>query len=75
MLPLQSARIDSPEFDTPEADRFAADSDASLSQKVFNITVAEIEAIVEPDSVTDDVGWESVALISIHAATLSISPG
>jgi hypothetical protein len=31
MLPLQSARIDSPEFDTPEADRFAADSDAALS--------------------------------------------
>jgi hypothetical protein len=30
VLPLQSARIDSPEFYTPEADRFAADSDASL---------------------------------------------
>jgi len=59
----------------PEADRFAADSDASLSQKVFNITVTEIEAIVEQDSVTDDVGWESVALISIHGAILSISPG
>ncbi len=30
VLPLQSARIDSPEFYTPEADRFAADSDASF---------------------------------------------
>jgi len=30
VLPLQSARIDSPEFYTPEADRFAADSNASF---------------------------------------------
>ena len=33
-----------------------ADGYASLSQ-------AEIEAIVEPDSVGNDIGWESMAFI------------
>ena len=35
-------------------------------QEIFNIPVAEIEAIVEPDSVADDIWRESVALICIH---------
>jgi hypothetical protein len=35
--------------------------------------VAEVEAIVEPDGVADDIGWEPVALISIHGPILSIS--
>ena len=35
--------------------------------------VTEVEAIVEPDGVADDVGWESVTLISIHEAILAIS--
>ena len=70
---LQSARIDSPEFDTPEADRFAADNDASLSEQIFDITMAEIEAIVEPDGVTDDISRESVSFVGIHGPILSIS--
>jgi hypothetical protein len=35
--------------------------------------VAEIETIVEPDDVTDDIGWESVAFISIHPSIIQIS--
>ena len=57
----------------PEADRFASDSDSSLSQEIFNIAVAQVEAVVEPDCITDDIGWESVALVSIHAPILAIS--
>ena len=33
---------------------------------------AEIEKIVEPDGVADDVRWESVAFISVHHRILPI---
>ena len=51
---------------------YAADSDTSLGQSIFDITVAQIEWIVEPDCVGDDVGWESVALLDLHSAILPI---
>ena len=41
MPSLQSACIDSTEFDAPQADRFPSDDDASFSQKIFDIAVAE----------------------------------
>ncbi|MFT6958906.1 MAG: hypothetical protein ACJAYC_003930, partial [Halieaceae bacterium] len=73
VLSLESTGIDGTEFDTPEPDSFATDSDTTLSQEIFYISMAEIEAIVQPDSVTDDVGRESVTLICIHAPILSSS--
>lgn len=57
----------------PKTDRFTADYDASLREQVFNITMAEIEAIVEPDGVGNDVGWESVTPINVHAPILAVS--
>ena len=38
------------------------------------IAVTQNESMVEPDGITDDGGWESMALVSIHEAILSISP-
>ena len=32
-----------------------ADSDVSLDQKAFNISVAEVESVVEPDGVRNDI--------------------
>ena len=40
---------------------------------VEGVTVTQVESKVEPDSVTDDVGWESVAFVSIHQPILAIS--
>ena len=34
--------------------------------------MAEIEAIVEPDRIADDVGWESVAFVGIPHLILPI---
>ena len=39
---------------TPLPNRFIAHEDAPLSQKVFNVAVAQREAVVEPDRVTDN---------------------
>ena len=66
MLALQSLRVESTELDAPEPDGLIADCDATLSKEIFYIPVAEIEAIVEPDGIADDIGRESVTLVDIH---------
>jgi hypothetical protein len=50
-----------------------ADSVSALGDQVFHITVTEIESVVEPDSITNDVWRESMALVCIHTPILSIS--
>ena len=70
VLSLQSSGINSSKFDTPETDRFATDGDTSLSEKIFDISMAQVEAIVEPDGVGDDIWRESVALVGIHGPIL-----
>jgi len=46
MSTLQATGIFGAELDAPEPDRFSADSDTSLSQKIFDITVTQIESEV-----------------------------
>ncbi len=58
VLSLQSACINGTEFYAPETDRFSGYCDASLAQQIFDIAEAQIETIVEPDCVTDDIGRE-----------------
>jgi hypothetical protein len=66
MLALQSLRAESTELDAPEPDGLIADCNATLSQEIFDIAVAEVEAIVQPDCIADDIGRESVTFVSIH---------
>ena len=40
-----------------------ADSNASLNQDIFDIPMAQIESIIEPDGVGDDIGWGRLAVI------------
>jgi hypothetical protein len=54
--------------------------DAPLSQQIFNewsgtpaMAEVEVETIVESDGVSDDIGRESMAPISIHLLILPIS--
>jgi hypothetical protein len=70
---LQATCKNGTELDAPEADRFSADSDTSLGWKIFYISVAEIEAIVEPDAAGNDVWRKSVAFISIHSPILPVT--
>jgi len=48
---FQSAGINGAEFDAPKADGLSAGSDASFGEEVFDILMAEVEAIIEQDSV------------------------
>jgi len=47
----------------PQTNGFIADSDAPLSQQVFDVAVAQVESVVEPNGILDNFGWESVALV------------
>jgi hypothetical protein len=58
---VKSAGIYSSESDTPETDRFSNDCDASFSQQVFDIAMAQA------------IRWESVAFINSHQPILPIS--
>ena len=73
VFPLQPSSVYSTEFDAPEANRFSADYDASLSQKILDIPVAEVETEVEPDGIRNDIWRESVPFISIHPSIIPIS--
>ena len=57
MLWFQSSGADGAEFDAPEADRFPGDDDATLSQEVFDVAVAQFESVIGPDSIGNDIGW------------------
>ena len=57
----------------PETDGFTADSDAAFSEEIFDIPMAEVESVVEPNSVGDDIRRESMAFVCIHEPIVSIS--
>lgn len=69
--PLQAASLNSNELIAPQANSFSTDSDASFSKQVFNVPMAQVEAIVEPDAIGNDIWRKSVAFICIHRPILS----
>ena len=81
VLSLQSSGVKGPELNAPEPDCFAGYSDATFSEQIFNIPMAKIESIVEPDGIRNDVRRESVAFIGIpppilpRLASLLVSTG
>ena len=72
VLSLQSPGVSGSELDTPEPDRFSANGDASLGQEVLEIAVTQVEAIVEPDGIGNDIWRESMTLVSIRDPIVSI---
>jgi hypothetical protein len=66
-----------PKFEAPLPDGFRGDDDASLCQKLFNITKTEGETEIQPDTVTDNFRREAKAfllggrLMCFHEAILS----
>lgn len=50
VVSLQTPGVFRAKLDATQTDRLAADSDASLSEQVFNVTMAEIESVVKPDA-------------------------
>ena len=63
---FESTCVPSAKLDTPESDGFVANNNAPFGKEVFDITIAQVESIVEPHRVTDNVGRKSVTLVGFH---------
>ena len=59
------------ELDAPQSDGFAADSNTSLGEKIFNIAMAEVEALVEPDCVRNNSWREAMPFGCVHLLILT----
>jgi hypothetical protein len=73
MSSFKLASILSTELDTPEPNGLVTDSNVSLCKQIFNITMTQIETLVEPNCVTDNLGWEPMAFVGIHPPILSVT--
>ena len=70
MFFLRASGIQSAELIAPKPDRFPCNENAALSKQVFDIPVAEIESVVEPHGIADDVGWKSMTFVVVHPPIL-----
>jgi hypothetical protein len=70
----QPLRVHCPKLEAQRADGFVANSDATFSEKIFNISVAEAGVILEPDCMAYDRQRESIALVGIHVKNCSQQP-
>jgi len=70
--PSKSPGVFGPKLDTPQSGRFVADHDSALGHEIFDVTNTQIEAVIEPDSVLNDLGRKRMTLIRrcglIHSA-------
>jgi hypothetical protein len=73
MFSFQSTGIYGTKLDTPETNRFCADTGSSFIEEIFDVAVAQVESIVEPNIIGNNVRWESVSLISSHVLIISKS--
>ena len=74
---LQFANIICAELLTPQPNRFIGYEDASLRQKILDVSEAEAETMIGPDRVTDDLGRKPIAgvasrPIALHGTSLSV---
>ena len=60
---FQTSSISRPKFVTPQPDGFVADDNASLSQEIFDIPMAEIESMIKPNCILNDFRWKAVAFV------------
>jgi hypothetical protein len=49
--------------------------DASLSKQIFDVSMTEVKPEIEPNSVADDVGRETMAFVCIHRLILAFTAG
>ena len=52
-----------PKFPTPLADRLVADGDPTLGPELFDLPEAEVEAMIKPDGIGNDLRRKAVATI------------
>ena len=61
----QAIGIILPKLATPLTDHCVGHVDAAFKQQLLHVAVAQSEAIVEPDSVTDDLTGKAVVFVTL----------
>src|SRR5262249_37008319 len=54
-----------PKLPAPFADGFVGHRDTALEQEFLHVAIAQGEAIVEPDAMTDDLAGKAVVLVTL----------
>lgn len=67
---FESSGIYCSELDASEANGLVADCDPAFSQEILDIAVTEVESIVEPEGVADDIWRNSVTFVDIDRQIL-----
>jgi hypothetical protein len=63
--PLEAVGIGPPEAQAPFTDSLVADHDASCGEDQLDFAQAQAEAVIQPDGLVDDFGWEAEAPVRI----------
>lgn len=73
---LKPSDVVGSEFSAPSPDGFVRNNDSAFGQKIFNITEAQTEAMIDPHGVTDDFRRETVSVVmgsgALHQMSLSV---
>ena len=77
MAPAQSLRVFRAKLLAPVANGLVADGNTSFGQQILDVSCAEVEAVIKPHGVLDDLRRESVAFVHrmkrLHASMLAHS--
>src|SRR6516225_7425125 len=75
LTPLQFSGIVGTEFLTPQPNRLIRDDDSSFGQKILDISEAQVETMVKPHAIADDLGRETMTGIArpivLHGTSVS----
>jgi hypothetical protein len=73
---LKTSGIVGSEFPAPLSDSFVRNNNSAFGQKIFNITEAQTEAMIDPYGVADDFRRETVSVVTgwgaLHEMSLSV---
>jgi hypothetical protein len=73
---LETFGIVGPELPAPSSDGFIRNNDATFGEKIFHVTEAHAEAMIDPDGVADDFRWEAESVVAgsgaLHEMSLSV---
>ena len=76
LFTLKTSGIVGAEFPAPLSDGFIRHNDSAFGQKIFNITEAQTEAMIDPYGVADDFRRETVSVVTgwgaLHEMSLSV---
>ena len=62
---LQPIRVVPPKLQTPLPNGFMGDVDTAFAQQFLHVTIAQREAVIEPDPMADDLAGKAVIFVAL----------